>query len=147
MTNNNAKDKYLRFLAGGVQIHIERAGKTFTDFLSYKKNNGAEKTIERARRKRDEAYLSMYGTSISSRFFHLVKRSNSNDSLPPGISIGKSRGKELYIVASWCRENGTVARKRFNINKLSKEQALKDAISFRQKKTADHNKPCQTYPA
>ncbi len=122
--------KYLRFLSSGIQIQIDRAGKSYRDFLSYKKNGGMEKTLKKAREKRDLAHIELFGVPISKGFYHVLKKTNCSDGLPPGLSIGKSRGVELYIVASWIKDDGRVARKRFNIKKLSRELAISKAMNF-----------------
>lgn len=134
----NINDKYLRFLESGVQILIERAGVTHKEILTYRRNGGMKKTLSKARTRRDEIYRELFGGNVTLRFYHIKKRSGSTDSdLPPGISIGLSRGIPLYVVASWIGPNGLVSRKRFNIKKLGRDTAIELAVEFRDTKTQE----------
>lgn len=122
--------KYLRAYEAGVEIRIERSSASFIRKLPFRKNGGYDRTWNIARLLRDQKHLELFGVPISQRFYHVSKKSGSND-LPAGISFGYSRGKLLYIVVSWCPTLGHVKRKRFNINKLGFNEALTEAKLFR----------------
>lgn len=126
----NIDMKYLRSYEGGVEIRIERSGTVYVKKIPFRKNGGFERTWSVARILRDEKHLELFKTPISKRFYHVNKK-KSQCTLPPGISLGYSRGRLLYIVVSWCPTLGYVKRKRFNINKIGFDEALDEAIEFR----------------
>jgi hypothetical protein len=132
----NIDMKYLRSYEGGVEIRIERSGITYVKKVPFRKNGGLEKTWSVARILRDEKHLELFSTPISKRFYHVNKK-KSKCTLPPGISLGYSRGILLYVVVSWCPSLGHVKRKRFNINKIVFDEALDKAIKFRKTVTSE----------
>lgn len=124
--------KYLIETSTGIKILINRAGQKYQKELSFRKNGGREKTILMARKIRDQVHLDLFGIKIRTGFNHVCKKKNTlNPELPPGISLGFSRGKLLYVVVNYMK-NGRATRKRFNIKKLTYETALMRAISFRE---------------
>lgn len=131
-TCENLDNKYLRHYEGGIHLIIERTGIIYDKKFSYRANGGYEKTWKIAREHRDNKHIELFGFPISKRFFHVKKKNNSVDnSLPPGLAHGYSRGRLLYIVVSWCDTPGIVHRKRWNIKKIGYDKAIEQAILFR----------------
>lgn len=131
--------KYLREYAGGIEVLIQRAGKSFNEKISYRKNGGFANSMRMATELRDRKHMEMFGFPVTKGYFHVAKKSESRP-LPSGISLGYSRGKLLYIVASWmCPEENKVKRKRFSITDLGYEKAINEAIDFRTKKINENH--------
>jgi hypothetical protein len=129
--------KYLIFNDKGIIVKIERKDFKHVKEFYYRTNGGKDSTIKKAIIYRDNIHQSEFGHPVGNRFFHtkkkITKNTKSND-LPPGLSYGYSRGKKLYIVASWSPEKNNVQRKRFNIKKLGFDEAINKAIEFRSEK-------------
>lgn len=131
--------KYIRPFEGGLEIRIIRLKKVHSIKLSFRTCGGREKTILEAIRKRNELYLALFNHPISNRFAHIKKRKKSNAKidgidieLPPGLSLGYSRGKLLYIVLSISTEKGKVSRIRWNIKKLGINESILLAKNYRE---------------
>lgn len=134
------KGKYLKSYSGGVEVFIRRLGITYTKKFSYRSHNGFRNTMVVAKRHRDKVYLELFGHALEDGFHHLKKRKTKRKSicgpiipLPPGVSLGYSRGKLLYIVSSNIGKNKKISRKRWNIKKLGLTTSLLMAESYRNK--------------
>lgn len=127
--------KYIFPYEGGIEIRINRKDLYYSEKLSFRKHGGYKQTISHAIKKRNEVFEEAFGFPISSRFFHTTKRKSNNAGgtlpPPPGISLGYSRGRLLYVVVSWNPVPNKVKRKRWNINKLGFTMALEMATSFK----------------
>jgi hypothetical protein len=131
--------KYLREYAGGIEVLIQRSGMMFNEKISYRLNGGLAKSMIMAIELRDKKHIEMFGFPVTKGFFHVAKKTESRP-LPSGISLGYSRGKLLYIVASWMHpEENKVKRERFNIKKLGYEKAISEAVEFRTKKINENH--------
>lgn len=130
-----ASNKYLLIGDKGVTVKIEKTDFLYIKEFHYRLNGGKEEAIRSARKHRDSIHKATFGHPVGSRFFHSKKKQSKTNTqenlLPPGISYGYSRGKLLYIVASWSPEPNNIQRKRFNVKIHGIENALDMAISFR----------------
>ena len=125
--------KYIRPYEGGYKVIIDRASDPYIKRFPLRRYGSSEKALEAARNHRNKIHQKLFGYPVSTRFFHIKKKlCNSPESmeLPAGISHGYSRGKLLYIVASYCDEPGHPVRKRFNINTLGYHNALEMAQDY-----------------
>lgn len=125
--------KYIRQYEGGYKVIIDRSNSPYIKKFPLRKYGSSDNALEAARIHRDEAHFSLYGYPVSKRFFHVSKKRcpmPESMCLPPGISHGFSRGKLLYIVASYCDEPGHPVRKRFNINQHGYHNAIEMAEEF-----------------
>lgn len=132
--------KYIRPYEGGYKVFIDRAGKPYIKLFPLRTYGSSAEALSAARKHRDKVHRMVFGYPISTRFFHVKKKQCTDpDSmeLPPGISHGYSRGKLLYIVASFCDEPGHPVRKRFNINTYGYHNAIEMAKAFLQKVRSD----------
>lgn len=128
--------KYIKAYEAGFIVEITRAHQSYTKKFPFRQNGGYEGALKAAKKDRNEQHLAMFGYPVSRRFFHITKRRRGDDhsELPPGISHGYSRGKLLYIVASYNNVEGKPSRKRYNIKKLGYNEALEEAVAFLQSK-------------
>ncbi len=153
----NIDTKYIHEYASGIEILIERAGEVFYQKIPYRTNGGMQKTWEAGRLLRDRMHMEMFGFPVTQGFFHVKRKTKAKsltlssnqdtniangDSLPSGVSIGYSRGKPLYAVSSWtCRFDLKVKRKRFNINKIGYDEAIRLAQEHRAKEIINNYIP------
>ena len=127
----NIELKYLTEQSNGIRLYINRGMKKHKELFLYRKHGGKDKTLAAARSKRDLVHMDLFGQPISKNFTHILKKKNSlNPELPPGISLGYSREKLLYVVVNYT-QNKKPTRKRYNIESLTYKEALKRAIEFK----------------
>lgn len=125
--------KYIRPYEGGYKVIIDRARSPYIKKFPLRHYGSSEKALTEARNHRDKIHEALFGYPVSTRFFHVKKKMCSEPEsmeLPAGISHGYSRGKLLYIVASYCDQPGHPVRKRFNVNTYGYHNALEMAEEF-----------------
>jgi len=145
--------KYIREYEWGLLVDIRRSDRTLSRRFCFRLFPSADATWRAAAAWRDYAHLTAFGVPVTSTSPHVVRRRDAaNPELPPGISMGYSARrptpdnpatrKPLYYVVTYrvpCTRTGRtkLARKRFNFEKLGKEQALEKAMRFRAKTIGD----------
>jgi hypothetical protein len=133
--NNSMTDKYLRIREWGVLLEADRAGKSIRKRFLFRRYGGLESTLTAARKYRDQWHLNTYSDPISTGFRHVVKRSGSQDKdLPGGVSIGKVKGREAYVVVSGSDESGKQYKVRFSISEHGRDEAIRLGIQYRKDK-------------
>lgn len=125
--------KYIRHYEGGFKVIIDRKGSPYIKSFPLRKYGNSSLALIAAQNHRDKVHMNLFGYPVSTRFFHVIKKkcySPESMDLPPGISHGYSRGKLLYIVASYCDVPGHPVRRRFNINVYGYQECIKMAEDF-----------------
>lgn len=141
LSNTKLNEKYIRICEGSIRVKIERGSVLMIEHFAIRKFASFDDALNAARDWRDKMHLETFGHEVPQKIVHIVSRSSRKPqinpetgetlpSLPAGVSYGFHKGKLRYIVVSHQKNDKTI-RTRFVVGKLGLDEAIKQAISFR----------------
>ena len=141
LSNEKLNEKYIRICEGSIRVKIERGSVLMIEHFAIRKFPSFDDALKAARAWRDKMHLEAFGYEVPQKIIHIVSRSSRKPQinpesgellplLPAGVSYGFHKGKLRYVVVSHQKDDKTI-RTRFVIEKLGLDEAVKQAISFR----------------
>ncbi len=118
----------------GWQVHERRGGVLKTKLFSDRLHGGKKKALEAAKAHRDELLESM---AKLAKPLWKIKRTPRTNTGHLGVSLTEytnKSGKKRKVITVTARETlGKAVNRKFSVDKLGYEQAVKKAVSWRNK--------------
>ncbi|NNE90593.1 MAG: hypothetical protein HKN23_03010 [Verrucomicrobiales bacterium] len=122
----------------GWQVHVRRGGVLKTKLFSDRVYGGKRKALEAAEEYRDQLLSEMAGLA---KPLWKIKRTPRTNTGHLGVSLTEyenKSGKKRKVITVTAREKlGKAVNRKFSVDKLGYEQAVKKAVSWRNKVLRD----------